>query len=605
MSLGLEPNDMARRKRQWEFLERTRKMPFTTRISNNVLQNAGFSDEEILVREALQNSCDAHEPGSDSPVTVKITKQTLTGARKSALVAALALDAAPADRKAVAGFSEDNALKHIASPRKPLTVMTIEDHYTHGLGGAWDGVEENDHFGRLVVTLGNDDKSENERGLGGSFGFGKTVYGKASGIGIVVYYSVFKPSRQSGKAYARLMATGFFPPHQLRGRKSNGFAFYGAPENEGGEVGPFVDEEAHRIAVECGLVRRDPGDYGTSILILDCDRDISAMRVAAETFWWPRLIRNELVVSFDDGAGPQYPRPKQNETLAPFIECYRNLLDDTAAPPKTQLYQPNRFRERSLGRLSCTAINAANPLANHVALVRQPGMVVQYCKVGSDSLEPCAGLFHGHEDVEKILTYSEPPSHHEWDHNADRLKKKFQQEGIDTVKTIHDRIGKYFREFQRLQEPPIPEGGPLPKELSRLLGKFLSLPGGVHPTLEPADRPVSISVQEDRIQDGDTLQDTALITLAVDESDESAPNELECVLTIQHEILGDASHRMVSRSVSTVKNSRGKEVAIGSPASLQVTLKKGRPERFTVSAPTQADYYTRYRVTVEESDDTH
>lgn len=594
---------MARRKRLWEFLERTRKMPFTTRISNNVLQNAGFSDEEILVREALQNSCDAHEQSSDNPVTVKIIKQDLTGARKSALVDALALDAAPADRKTLEGFSEHNALKHISSPRKALTVMTIEDHYTHGLGGAWDGVEENDHFGRLVVTLGNDDKSDNERGLGGSFGFGKTVYGKASGIGIVVYYSVFKPSRQSGNAYARLMATGFFPPHELRGQKYNGFAFYGAPEDAGGEVGPFVDEEAHRIAVECGLDRRDPDDYGTSILILDCDRDVSAMRVAAEKFWWPRLIRNELVVSFDDGTGLQYPRPKQNEILAPFIECYRNLLDNSETPPKTKIYEPNRFRDRRLGRLSCTVAIRENPLANHVALLRAPGMVVQYRNAGSDALEPCVGLFHGHEDVEKILTYSEPPSHHEWDPNADRLKKKFPDDGPETIKAVHDRVGKNFKSFQQMQQPPIPEGGQLPKELSRLLGRFLNVPGGIPPTPDPVARPVSISVQEDRVQHNSETHDTASVTLSLDDATETTLSALTCVLSIQHEILGDASRRTVGKSVATVVNSKGKQIAAGAPARIRVVLRRGRPERFLATAVTQPDYFTRYRVTVEETND--
>lgn len=597
---------MARKRKHWEFLERTRKMPFTTRISNNLLQNAGFSDEEILVREAIQNSCDAFAAGSESPVTVRIAKASLTGARKAALVDAIGLGAGPADRKSLEGLPESNALHHIGSSRKPLSVVTIEDHYTHGLGGKWDGTGEHDHFGRLVVTLGNDDKAEGDRFSGGSFGFGKTVYGKASRIGIVVYYSVFKPTKQSGNAHARLMATGFFPPHAIRGHDYNGFAFFGVADGSGDDVSPFLDGEAHRIAAACGIEPRDTDDWGTTILIIDCNLDLTAMRVAAERYWWPRLIRHDLVVSFDDGADVQHPRPRKNEDLTPFIECYRNLADDVQSPPRSKVYAYNRYHDRNLGRLSCVALDRDAPLANHVALIRQPGMVVQYNEVGNDGLEPCVGLFHAHEDVDKLLTYSEPPSHHEWDLHAQRLKQRFDDEGVELVRAIHDRVGKSFREFQRMQAPAVPEGGPLPRELSRVLGQFLNVPGGVPgggpSMLRPTPRPVFISVQEDRTQQGDNVCDTATVTLAIDESVADAPERLECTLSVQHEILGDASHRLVGRSSATIVNARGKQVASGSPATLCLKLKKGHTERLMVSATARTDHFTRYRVTVEQND---
>jgi hypothetical protein len=69
------------------------------------------------------------------------------------------------------------------------------------------------------------------------------------------------------------------------------------------------------------------------------------------------------------------------------------------------------------GTLSSVALDADSELRNSVALIRQPGMVVAYRSAGSDSYPDCAGVFVSHSDIEKVLTYSEPQMHNEWDPN--------------------------------------------------------------------------------------------------------------------------------------------------------------------------------------------
>jgi hypothetical protein len=202
----------------WEFHRRQQKMSLTTSIFNNVLQSSGFTPEERLVREALQNSVDAHSKAAELPVSVRIERRTLVGDAKLSLMTALRLDDAPAERAALFELPAGNALTTSKDPDVPLSVLTISDYNTKGLGGRWDGTGEDDHFGRLVINLGIDDKADAADVSGGSFGFGKTVYGKASRVGVVVFYSVFRPTDATENTHARFMATGLFKAHTYEGK---------------------------------------------------------------------------------------------------------------------------------------------------------------------------------------------------------------------------------------------------------------------------------------------------------------------------------------------------------------------------------------------------
>lgn len=588
----------------WEFHKRQRKMPLTTSIFQNVLQASGFSESQRLIREAIQNSVDAHRQGSDIPVSVRVKKRALVGAEKKALVAALDLGGEPTEREELFGLPKGNALQMADDPDVPLPVLIISDYNTHGLTGKWDGTGSEDHFGRLVVNLGIDDKADSTEITGGSFGFGKTVYGKSSRVGIVAFYSVFEPTEATQGTHARFMATGFFSQHAHEDEEYDGFAFFGQPDPEySDEAIPFVDEEAHKLASKCGLECRDEGDLGTTILVVDCDLDMQELKTAAEVYWWPRLIRQELDLVLIDESKEVVPRPKANSDVRPFIECFQNYRSDYQDPPVTSLKRFNNMKVegeyKGIGCISCKLLDTDSRHANTVALTRGPGMVVEYMNAGSDSFEPCVGVFVADSDIEKYLTYSEPQMHDTWDPQSDRLHKKHPEDGRKVVASVRRRVEQSFKDFQKNQEPPVPPGGPQPKELANLLGRFISMPGKRPPDgPEKPQRPISLHVQENRVPGNGVVWDEAAIELALknDYEDES----VTCSLTAHHEVLGDASHRILGRTECELLNEHGEVLAKGAPATAKLTLDKGAKVILKARAVTEEDSLARVRVAVEE-----
>lgn len=590
----------------WEFHRRQRKMSLTTSIFNNVLQTSGFTVEERLVREALQNSVDAHRETAELPVSVRIEKRVLEGSVKAAFVSALQLATGPAERRDLFELPEENALDTAEDDNVPLPVVIVSDYNAKGLGGTWDGTGGSDHFGRLVVNLGIDDKADAAEISGGSFGFGKTVYGKASRIGVVAFYSVFPPSEATGGAHARFMATGLFKAHEYRGEKYDGFAFLGSPSDpHSGEVVPEIDAAAHALAEQCGLAVRSPHDYGTTIVIVDCDYKIDDLVRAAELYWWPRLLRNELDVIFLEGEKEVVPRPKQNHDVQPFIAAYQNLVSETDDPPRAMIIRPERRIGSSEGPLhpgvlSATLLEGETKFTNSVALIRGPGMVVNYHPCGMESHEPCVGVFSAHSDVEKMLTYSEPPMHDRWDHTSDRLRQRFPEDGERVVRLVMQRVEKQFRDFQRRQEPPLPPGGLKPRDLTKLLGRFLDVPGKTPDPPPPAPlRPISISVSERRVAVSGDVWDEAVITLDMrpDHNEET----LECWVTVAHEVLGDSSLRLVGRSECILQSSSGDILNTGMPATVKVRLDRGVSHKLVAKALSDDVSVTRMRVAVEQA----
>jgi hypothetical protein len=339
-------------------------------------------------------------------------------------------------------------------------------------------------------------------------------------------------------------------------------------------------------------------------LIVDCDPEMQTLKEAAERYWWPRLIRNELDVVFIDEGNDLVPRPRTNADVQPFIAAWQNLDSRSEKPPKSKIHDFNRISTgdglRKPGMLSCALLEAETRFRNTVALVRGPGMVVGYRPVGSDAYESCVGVFRADSDVEKVLTYSEPQTHNDWDENSSRLRRKFGVDGPRVVHSIFQRIERNFKDFQRLQEPPIPPGGLQPKELSKLLGRFLDVSGPTPPLVPHGEaRPVAIHVHEDRLQREGAIFDTAEILLELKEVPEESQDEY--VVSAYHEILGDASERVVERSVCTLEDEDGKVIAQGNPATSKLALRADGPLRLRASARSDEMFLTRIKVTVEKT----
>ena len=218
----------------WEYLTAPKKMENTSDVMLKVFAHRGFSDEELLAREGLQNCQDAISDAAkdqSKPVLVTLERKTLKGPEKLKLFRAIALDeqehmAALLFNEKLSGPKNKKATfqKYLSSDA-PLSIVTVADGNTVGLGGAleFDGTS-NDyfcHFKRLVLSLGQSEKPEG----GGSFGFGKTVFAKLSAINLVLFYSRFEPNEQTGGASARFMGVWLLRKDLSKG--FSGFAFFG------------------------------------------------------------------------------------------------------------------------------------------------------------------------------------------------------------------------------------------------------------------------------------------------------------------------------------------------------------------------------------------
>jgi hypothetical protein len=75
----------------------------------------------------------------------------------------------------------------------------------------------------------------------------------------------------------------------------------------------------------------------------------------------------------------------------------------------------------------------------------------------------------------------------------------------------------------------------------------------------------------------------------------------EYVVSAYHEILGDASERVVERSVCTLEDEDGKVIAQGNPATSKLALRADGPLRLRASARSDEMFLTRIKVTVEKT----
>ena len=266
--------------------------PTSTDAWVNPLTASGLPREHVLGREAIQNSTDAATGGA--VVEIRFRKRKSGGGRRESLRGGprrseWAGQQGRGRRVSIRIVFRDHRRSRIGGlGRAPLH----RGFFACGLGGALGGlVDPEDHFRRLCLQLGNADSGEEGSARGGSFGYGKSVYARASGVRTVIYYSRFEPTERSGNRWARLYGISLLKQHEKDGRAYSGFATFGVPGPDM-ESEPLHDEDANAFAARLGFAERGPDDLGTSILILDTNLDLGELRRGIETYWWPRLGRH-------------------------------------------------------------------------------------------------------------------------------------------------------------------------------------------------------------------------------------------------------------------------------------------------------------------------
>ena len=181
------------------------------------LKNTHLKPEELLVREALQNSID-ETINNGTGLTFKIQARRLSGQAKAKFVEGLQLR--QLQQNASLFESNNNwfrkgheCLENLDDLNKPIRILEISDHNANGLGGKWNlGQSIQDRFFNLVLSITKTKKQEESSASQlGSYGFGKMVFALSSNLRTMVYYSHFPQAERSGDANRRLLATSFLP----------------------------------------------------------------------------------------------------------------------------------------------------------------------------------------------------------------------------------------------------------------------------------------------------------------------------------------------------------------------------------------------------------
>ncbi len=217
---------------------------------------------ELLIRESAQNSWDAREPGGSPEFGLRCKVFTREAEQMLSRVV----------------FAQGTRFTnlHESFARQTMGALEIWDRGTTGLNGPVrsdlavpSGTPTN--FIDLVFNVGTANKGA---GTGGSFGFGKSSAFKASRAKTVVYWSVC--ATDTGNLEHRLIVSGLGRAFDHDGRRYTGRHWWGhipeaAQEGERTRVEPLRGERARKIGEALFDRRFEPGETGTSMLVLDPD----------------------------------------------------------------------------------------------------------------------------------------------------------------------------------------------------------------------------------------------------------------------------------------------------------------------------------------------
>lgn len=400
---------------------------------------------QTLVREAVQNSCDAAKLGSGPRVLFRLRRLTpdQRDTMKDVLLAELP------DHKPTA-----RPVRDFLASAAPW-VLEICDFGTTGLGGptrADKPIPEGDKsdFVDFIRNIGS--KRNTDLG-GGTYGYGKSALYLASGCGLIV---VDSQTTYGSRPVRRLIAAQLGEAHDAGPRKTRRFTgrhWWGRIDPSGDFVEPVEGRDAAAVARSLGFPERGPDGTGTSIMILapqflagNQDEVVGALKEALLWYFWPRMMGDvsdsrRLQVQIElDGVLQKLPAPEQFPPLDLFCEAMREVRRNGNAIQTIESIRPAAV----LGRLcivkgakgarqslrppvnpvqdggeSSTEPSLFPDVCRHIAVMRPVELVVRYFDDGDplprEDME-WAGVFVTSEEpaIEKAFADSEPPAHDDW-----------------------------------------------------------------------------------------------------------------------------------------------------------------------------------------------
>jgi hypothetical protein len=390
---------------------------------------------ETVVREAVQNACDAAKLQAGPEILIRL--RTLSPSQAAALrTRVLAeLPEHPASRAPLERFL------NAPEPR----VLEICDFGTTGLRGPTRADYLPPDAGDLdfINFLRNIGAERDTHHGGGTYGFGKVALYLASACRTIVVDTLTDQGGCDARRFMGCHLGGSFGEPQRTGgvRRFTGRHWWGlrGEDAEDPFVDPMIGAPAAALAAALGMPDRIGARIGTSIMILDPVSEISegddcGGRIAETLLWnfWPRMMesvganrRLRCTLQIEDEIY-DLPQPEQFPPLNLFCEAIDEVRGRKGRSKALHCLRPHRL----LGRIAVAkglrsprrmlvAEDSLFPTnASHIAVMRPVELVVRYFE-GPPLPDPraeWAGVFiaDDDDDTEQAFARSEPPAHDDW-----------------------------------------------------------------------------------------------------------------------------------------------------------------------------------------------
>ena len=492
----------------------------------SLFRGSSLSAEDFLVRESIQNSWDAARnhrrafPNEKIPFRMVFRFVDYAGNDKLSLIESLGINELKThfDQASTGELSEKLSNQaedafHLLESDQPLTVLYLEDYGTHGLYGI--PTHPKSHLYKALYVFGVTGKSE---GSGGSFGFGKSAFIRASRSRTVVAYSQFNPVQKGAEfenddpVTRRAIGWSWWNQHDIQNQAFEGRAvMFQQPPSESSL--PFEDDEADRVAQSIGITPRIETGHstlGTTLALVDPVVDPERIIESVEKWWWPALIEHGLNFEIEivkANGEVCVPRPKSNHSLKNYIHAFglangTDIIDETNTNEQlaSKNWQKIRFQDVSLvaGTMALTCAEVSqetliDPITGElvtpkVALIRAPRMVMKYYESPGRNL-PITGVYIASEEVDSHLRATEPPAHDDWDTKSNSDIPEISTFVASSVMSkIKNSLSAFARGFQIKDSREKKPLGHFSKLLSNLMGGA----PGPWPPPPPSNSPISI-----------------------------------------------------------------------------------------------------------------
>ncbi len=398
----------------------------------------GLNLLQMVVREAVQNCCDAAKSGSGPEIHFRLRRlneNQLLAMRHNVFHD---LPRSSTSEAQLRGFLEQD---------EPW-VLEICDFNTVGLAGPTrsDKVPVGNNATDFIDFLRNVGSRRDTAHGGGTYGYGKTSLYLSSRCSTIIVDSQTQFMTADVRRFLACHLGGAYELSNPDGsaERRTGRHWWGRTADDDAIVDPLEGPNASALAEEVGFLPRAPERRGTSIMILDpffvgegCESPETVIGMIGEAilwYFWPRLMsdvdpskRIQIHLEFDDQIYP-LPSPEAFPPLDLFTAAMKEVRGKGNGSNPVNSERPRKH----LGRLAIQkGLRAARVklvsneltviprISSHIAVMRPVELVVRYYESDPlpDQRVEWAGVFvcDGDPEVEGAFAAAEPPAHDDWE----------------------------------------------------------------------------------------------------------------------------------------------------------------------------------------------